>query len=923
MDTNDVRVASRPSVAVSLFGPFRVVRSGAESTLAPSRKVRALIAYLVMAPRPVHRARLCELLWDVTNDPRGELRWCLSKIRGLLGDPSHECVKAENDWVSIDAATIEVDALWVAARVAAATSGGDLDLLKRLAAKFDGEFLEGFEADRLPLFEAWLIGERQRFQGYHADVLSRIIALLPKDEQALPYIRQRLSLLPYDQAAHRDLMATLAACGRIGEVEAHLGAATHLFRSQGLSSAPLNNAWREQRQVAAREARPESSPPPAAPPEAVAIEVGSAVRTTEVKAIPPHLSIVVLPFANISGDPEQEYFVDGITESLTTDLSRISGSFVIARSTAFSYKGKPVDARAIGRELDVRYVLEGSVQRSGARMRVNVQLIDAESGAHLWSERFDKPLADLFDMQDEIVARLANSLNTQLVTTEARRAERAPNPDSMDLYFQGMAWINKGQALEYMSQARGFFERALALDPGNIRALVGSAHVDVDIAATYIADDRWKRLASAETVLTKALSMAPDHAWAHACMGVVQIYTNRAMQGIAECERALTLDPNFAEAHAVIGIAKFVIGRFEETESHILEAMRLSPQDKYLSAWMVIAGVAQLYLGSDDKAVTCFRRSIETSRNHPAAQYFLAGALALLGRLEQARCAVREAMAFHPDFTVSRFRAGAASDNPRYLAARERLCDGMRKAGVAQGCARLALKGRLDERRIDRTAPRALVALNPFPRRLVSALGDRLERTKADALVLSPGVKPRAPLEPAVRDPQHVDRDRPQIAAANLGGETEQRRVVAQLLSVLGGPSLDQGLGRRKRVRVVVEPDHQRGQGDDALGRPDVGAAHFEIALEPHLGEDRRQVVGPIRDRGALSRRRGEPAREQIAKARARHVLVDPGALEEIERDVERVVDVALEAHAGLEGEGEHAGARRIGMAPDLRTRRQ
>ena len=163
-----------------------------------------------------------------------------------------------------------------------------------------------------------------------------------------------------------------------------------------------------------------------------------------MKPVPPRLSIVVLPFANISGDASQEYFVDGLTESLTTDLSRISGCFVIARNTAFTYKGNAVDARTIGRELNVRYVLEGSVQRSGARMRVNVQLIDAESSAHLWSDRFDKPVADLFDMEDEIVARLANALHTQLVTAEARRGERAPNPDSMDLYFQGMAWCNRG-----------------------------------------------------------------------------------------------------------------------------------------------------------------------------------------------------------------------------------------------------------------------------------------------------------------------------------------------------------------------------------------------------------------------------------------------------------------------------------------------
>jgi TolB-like protein len=157
------------------------------------------------------------------------------------------------------------------------------------------------------------------------------------------------------------------------------------------------------------------------------------------KLAPPRLSLVVLPFANIGSDPEQEYFADGVTESLTTDLSQMSGMRVIGRNTAFSYKNKPVDPKQIGRELNVRYVLEGSVQRSTNRIRVNVQLIDAESGNYLWADRFDKPVADLFDMQDEIVARLANALNAQLVFAEARRAECTPNPDSMDLYFQGMS----------------------------------------------------------------------------------------------------------------------------------------------------------------------------------------------------------------------------------------------------------------------------------------------------------------------------------------------------------------------------------------------------------------------------------------------------------------------------------------------------
>jgi TolB-like protein len=180
---------------------------------------------------------------------------------------------------------------------------------------------------------------------------------------------------------------------------------------------------------------------------------------------------VVLPFVNIGGDPEQDYFVDGVTENLTTDLSRISGSFVIARNTAFTFKNKAVDVKKVGRELNVRYVLEGSVQRGGNRLRVNVQLIDADTGNHLWAERFQSPVADLFDIQDEIVSRLANTLAVELIHAEARRAQHSTHPDSMDLYFQGRALMHKGSNPEFNKQARGFFERALQLDPSNVEAL--------------------------------------------------------------------------------------------------------------------------------------------------------------------------------------------------------------------------------------------------------------------------------------------------------------------------------------------------------------------------------------------------------------------------------------------------------------------
>jgi TolB-like protein/class 3 adenylate cyclase/tetratricopeptide (TPR) repeat protein len=400
----------------------------------------------------------------------------------------------------------------------------------------------------------------------------------------------------------------------------------------------------------------------------------------------PRLSIVVLPFANIGSDPEQEHFVDGVTESLTTDLSRMIGSFVIGRNTAFTYKGKHVDLKRVGLDLGVRYVLEGSVQRSGNRMRVNVQLIDSETGNHLWAERFDKPVADLFDMQDEIVARLANQLGTELVAAEARRAERAPHPNSTDLYFQGMAVANRGFTPENLSQARSLFERALSLDHGNIEALVGTAYVDVMRSIDFQTDDKPVRLAAAEATLARVLSMIPNHAMAHCLFGVLQIFSNRAIQGIAECEQALELDRNLAQAHGWIGLGMCFSGRAEETEAHVLKAFRLSPRDSKTYNWMAQLGVAKSYLGDDDAAVASFRRSIETNRNAaPFVHFYLAAALARLGRHEEARAAVQAGLALVPAFTIARVRAGAATDNPTYLSQRERIYEGMRMAGVPEG----------------------------------------------------------------------------------------------------------------------------------------------------------------------------------------------------------------------------------------------
>ena len=401
---------------------------------------------------------------------------------------------------------------------------------------------------------------------------------------------------------------------------------------------------------------------------------------------PPRLSIVVLPFANLGGDPEQEHFVDGVTENLTTDLSRLRGSFVIGRNTAFTYKGKPVDLKQIGRELNVRYVLEGSVQRGGNRMRVNVQLVDAETGSHLWAERFDKPLADLFDMQDEIVGRLANALNAQLVAAEARRAEQAPTPDSIDLLFQGLFWFGRGRSPNHIARARQFFDRALAADPDNVDALVGSAAADIADGGNSFVADPAAAFAAAEAKLTKALSSFPNHTHGHAYLGYVEILTKRAVEGITECEHALALDRNLADAHAHIGLGKIFTGRAEEAEAHIGEALRLSPHDPSAYVWLTEVGIAKNHLGDCEQAVLWCRRAIEANRNYPEAHFHLAAALARLGRLDEARSAVKSGLMLNPSFTISLARINwtAMSDDPAHPHQLAPIFEGLRVAGLPE-----------------------------------------------------------------------------------------------------------------------------------------------------------------------------------------------------------------------------------------------
>jgi tetratricopeptide (TPR) repeat protein len=268
-------------------------------------------------------------------------------------------------------------------------------------------------------------------------------------------------------------------------------------------------------------------------------------------------------------------------------------------------------------------------------------------------------------------------LGAELTSAEARRAQQAPNPDSMDLYSQGQAWLNRGINPENMAQARGYFERAAALDPGNLDALLGIGRVDYSVGGAHLSDDFDARLAAAEGAIAKVLSLRPNDAPAHEIMGGVLNQTHRSEQGIAEFERALALDPNPATAQGDIGLAKIFVGHPEETGAHENEALRLSPRDSFAWLWLHFAGAAKFALGADEEAVSLFRRSIENNRTIPLPHFFLAAALANLGELEEARSEAKAGLALDPGFSIRRFSSGGQGD--------ERMYDGMRKAGVPEG----------------------------------------------------------------------------------------------------------------------------------------------------------------------------------------------------------------------------------------------
>jgi len=402
----------------------------------------------------------------------------------------------------------------------------------------------------------------------------------------------------------------------------------------------------------------------------------------------PRYSIAVLPFANLSNDSQQDYFADGITDGLTTDLSRIPDAFVIARNSAFTYKGKAIDAKQVGAELGVRYLLEGSVQRSDDQVRVDAQLIDAETGGQLWADRLDYSLGNLFELQSEVTGRIARALDLELVDVESRRGleERPDDPDAVDLALRGLSIFNKPRSRENNVEARQLFNQSLLKEKDNLNGLLGLAVVNVNDMFNNWCDKPDEQLRQARELLNRALSIDPKSAQAYFIKSSVLTLEKKPEEAVDAAEMAISLNPSLAPAYAWIGNLQIRLGHAEQTVVHVEKALRLSPRDPALANWLSFIGRAQFYLGRDSEAIDTLHRAAAASGTVSGTYLHLAAAYALTSRSAEAHDALAEFERLEPNTTISMIKdeTKSQSDNATFLKQRERLYDGLRKAGMSE-----------------------------------------------------------------------------------------------------------------------------------------------------------------------------------------------------------------------------------------------
>ena len=654
-------------LGVTLLGPLRVERGGEAVPSPPSRKVRALLAYLLMAPRPLHRSKLCEMFWDVPNDPRGELRWCLSKIRGLIDTAGEKRLVAGKDWVSIDRDDVEVDALTIDRTVEAVMADADPERLRRLATVFAGEFLEGLDAERMPLFEAWLADQRERFRGLHARLLARCAAsCAPHSDDHLRWLRSCAALRPYDLAAQSEVLGCLAVRGDLTEGEAHLVTATRLFESGGLNPFGLKSAWRRARAAGLAA----TAPPPAGPGDrgsghpplhalvaesfasrpigSVAEAPGSAdvdlapagsLPGSEARRARP--AIAVLPFANHAaalGSDRAATVADGLLRDIVRNLARCRTIAVIAASSAKVLAGSHPDPVEAGRLVGVAYVCAGMLSASGHGVRLDIELIAVAEGRVLRSERYDVSLSDVEAVGVDVATEAARLMASEIEF--AGRGQAAMRPaadlDAWEAYHRGM-WHLHRLNRDDNALALAFFGASVRQDATFARAHAGLSFAHWLAALMFGAqarDDDARRALDAASAGVRADPFDPS---AHGALGRAFWMDGAIGEAVDALETATALSPNYACGHYSLGIVQAFSGDPAKAIVATDQARQLSPFDPFLGAMHASRAVALLRIGRTEEAAAWGLRAARTAQAHPHVMLVAAVCAASAGRSDQAR----------------------------------------------------------------------------------------------------------------------------------------------------------------------------------------------------------------------------------------------------------------------------------------------
>jgi DNA-binding SARP family transcriptional activator len=636
-------------LAVRMLGPFTLARGGRPLSQTPSRKVRALFAYLALAPHPVGRSRLCELLWEIPNDPRGELRWHLSKLRSLLDDPGRQRVMTTDDRVFLDLSDCPVDALGVSTAMQNGTASLDLSRLRALAEQFGGEFMEGLEVDHSPQFESWLAVQRRRFRTWHAAVLEQVAASLPVDSDgALPFLEAWAEVAPFDERAHLALLRALAACGRVDECGKHLAATSHAFAAEGLNFQPVREAWlriREQPPVVSRIVMAEPQRPSS-----------GIVNRSEGRNLSRRAALAVMPFREPdAAGTNRGVAADGLTHDIITRLAKLRSLFVIARGSTFALAERGVQPDEAGRLLNVDYVASGETRRVSGRFVVMVELIESATARIVWSEEFQHPAEDAFEVSGEICDRIVSSIAYEVETAERNRAILKP-PNSLDAweaYHRGL-WHMYRFTRSDNERAQHFLAMALELDPTFARAHAGMSFTHWQNAfQDWGHRDRESELAF-EAAGQSLIADEHDPA-AHWAMGRALWIRGREPEAVSELERSVDLSPNFALGHYTLAFVQSQSGDPLAAIGSSDHSRLLSPFDPLLFGMLGARAMAHVRLGQFAEAAEWAVQAAGRPNAHVVIVAIAAHCLALAGRGEEGRALAVVIRTTLPNYRVDDF----------------------------------------------------------------------------------------------------------------------------------------------------------------------------------------------------------------------------------------------------------------------------